>query len=271
MDRSEICRFVSGHIIDHGQEEPPDSRNAGLSFFLAVLLWFDLLSCVTTETAPRLPYRSLLNDGIIKMESVMGCTNRVMCAIGDLAYLYSWKCHTKEDGSLNKRELLLRSLEIEKQLEDELIDLEKTAEQPASGSMKDSSQYSKAVQQATRIFATGALVQLHTMSAYYYPDIFQPQSVVERNVAALKDIEDPQMVRGLVWPLCISGSMAEPDQQPIYRSVIQRALNKSREFGNLNALLVIIEKCWEARRLEPEHHVYWKTAMNELDTKLLLV
>ncbi|KAJ5604669.1 hypothetical protein N7510_009823 [Penicillium lagena] len=271
LDRCDLSSFGKSCVIENELDESFDWQHTALSFFLTVLLWFDLLSCVSTETTPRLPYRRLLDDGIVNMESVMGCTNRVMRAIGDLANLSSWKCRAKELQVLNTRELLLRSLEIEKQLEEGLSELGTTAEQSPGDPMKGPNRFSESVQFVTRAFATSALVQLQTIASDSYPDLFQLQSAVSRNIAILKHIDDPQTVRGLVWPLCVSGSMAEPDQQSIYRNFVRRAMKSSREFGNLDALLLIMEKCWEMRRLEAERDVNWKTAMNELNISLLLI
>jgi hypothetical protein len=87
----------------------------------------------------------------------------------------------------------------------------------------------------------------------------------------MKKITDQQDMRGLVWPICISGSMAETPHQPFYEAVVKDTLGDSaRDFGNCATILKIITKSWEMRRLGQKRPVGWKHAMTEIGFCLLV-
>lgn len=56
-------------------------------FLIAELLWFDIVSCIATEAAPRSDYRRWLEDTDVDISCVTGCENWAMIAIGDIATL----------------------------------------------------------------------------------------------------------------------------------------------------------------------------------------
>ncbi|KAF7551755.1 hypothetical protein G7Z17_g4804 [Cylindrodendrum hubeiense] len=56
-------------------------------FQVANLLWFDIIACTSTGSAPQTPYRQWLNVPEVDMSRVMGCQNWMMAIIGDIATL----------------------------------------------------------------------------------------------------------------------------------------------------------------------------------------
>lgn len=73
--------------------------NTAQKFILANLVWIDILAPLSTGTAPRLPYHDWLDVGKIDMSRVMGCSNCIMIAIGDMMALDS-KAVTMDNGTL---------------------------------------------------------------------------------------------------------------------------------------------------------------------------
>jgi hypothetical protein len=61
--------------------------NTAQKFILSNLVWIDILAPLATRTAPKLPYHDWLNAGKIDMSRVMGCSNCIMIAIGDMMVL----------------------------------------------------------------------------------------------------------------------------------------------------------------------------------------
>lgn len=100
----------------------------GLEFLLGHVLWFDILACVSTGTAPHLPHRTWLDIQELQTAEVMGCSNWVLLSIGNLAELNYWKKDKLQRGILNVRELVDRGREIEDCLQTGLQSLGATTE-----------------------------------------------------------------------------------------------------------------------------------------------
>lgn len=89
----------------------------GLEFLVTNVLWFDILACVSTGTAPQIPYKCWLGVDGVDTANLMGCHNWVLPAIGDIASLKQWKDENELKGLLSVRELASRAHEIELHLE----------------------------------------------------------------------------------------------------------------------------------------------------------
>ncbi len=261
----------------HAMTDISHWQTAALRFLRPVVVWFDLLSCASTGAAPQMPYRALLEDNAVDLESVMGCQNWVMKAIGDLADLHAWKSHARQSGTLSMPHLVSRSREIELRLEQGLDSLDLpsslSAEKLASPTFglpfeKPRSSTSKLV---TSIFATGALVYLHTIVSGALCALPEMQQAVSRTEIAIGRMLDPQMIRGLIWPICITACMAGPKQQQVFERALRMAIGSSRDFGNCETALQILEKCWRIRELDRNRECDWRTAMTEMGICVLLV
>lgn len=269
-------RSPSGSLV---QGTIPNSiESAALPFLIAVVLWFDLLSCASTGLAPRLPYRDLIENRGVNLEHVLGCKNWVMVSIGDLASLNAWKKNARQNGSLSTRELLERSSIIERNLEqglamlatgDVLESLEPTTHKSSS---PNDSESPEVVLTITRVFASAALVQLHTITSGAFPNVPETQFAVKRTMNALKQVTDYQDLRGLIWPLCLSGCMAQAHQQPFFRDLLRKVIGDAQqEFGNCTTVLRVLEACWESQLHDPTQEWNWEQAMADLHICGLLV
>jgi hypothetical protein len=254
---------------------PPRPETAAFPFLVAVVLWFDLLSCVSTGTGPRLAYRAILHDYHISLEDVVGCQNWAMVAIGDLAILDLWKKQAQQDDSLSEQELLLRSQSVREQLEEGLAALESKFNLSSTG---ENSQHpatersNNVVYKVTSVFASAAFVQLYTIVHGAFPGHPDIQIAIQKTIEALEQVQDLQDMRGLIWPICISGCMADEHQQFIFEDLIQRVVGESlQDFGNSTTALRIMQKCWKLRLANPNTQWNWQSTMVEMDICGLLV
>jgi hypothetical protein len=62
-------------------------RKRALRFFVAQVLWNELLACASTGNEPRMPYHMWLNADCINMVDLMGCEHWALEVIGDVALL----------------------------------------------------------------------------------------------------------------------------------------------------------------------------------------
>ncbi|RMZ84646.1 hypothetical protein DV737_g1234, partial [Chaetothyriales sp. CBS 132003] len=181
-------------------QESPKMEDSAIPFLVAVVLWFDLVSCASIGTAPRLPYKALIWNQGIDLERIMGCQNWVMTAIGDSAALNAWKKHAQHTGTLDVGDLVARSQVIEHQLEQGLATLESSHPLEVTNGPPHSHAVSTISRRVTRVFASAALVQLHTFVSGSFPNHPKVRSSVDRTISALEQIADAQDVRGLIWP-----------------------------------------------------------------------
>lgn len=135
----------------------------------------------------------------------------------------------------------------------------------------------------TRVFATAALVQMLTMSTNGLPGS-SIYAAVARAIDALKRLSPSLSKRGLVWPICVAGSMAAADQEPFFESIMSSVLQDGAgghsSFGNCETVLRVMREAWEARRRTQEAEVEgkivgagwgWRRAMGEMGICALLV
>ncbi|OKL60462.1 hypothetical protein UA08_03949 [Talaromyces atroroseus] len=275
-----ISILLGGHassVIELLRETRQSSNSLGeslawqgtaLSFLITVILWFDLLSCASTNCAPRMPYRSLLDANIVDMSTTMGVRNNVMRAIGDIASLSADNIlvHSRIEPSI-----LIERRAIEQSLKRELEILEDEVPLSPSTSKLAPLEHMEKVRDVTRVFATAALVQLGAIFPGNGSGGHTIHDAIEQNMAAIKSIRNSQDVRGLIWPICISGSMAQDEQQQFYEATIRSALNDTpRDFGNCTTLLDILRWCWEKRNEYSSYEVDWRHAMADIGTCLLV-
>jgi hypothetical protein len=90
----------------------------------AVVLWFDILSCISTAHEPKMPYKSWLGNNEIDLSQMMGCQNWAMEEIANLACLDFWKLTARQSRTLSMQQLVIRGQEIETRLENGLKGLD---------------------------------------------------------------------------------------------------------------------------------------------------
>lgn len=198
-----------------------------------------------------------------------------MVAIGDLAILDLWKKQAQQADTLSDQELLLRSQSVREKLEEGLASLESqfNLSSTAANSQHTATEpNNNVVYKVTRVFASAALVQLHTIVHGAFPGHTDIQIAIQKTVKALEQVQDPQDMRGLIWPICISGCMAEEHQQFVFEDLIQKIVGQSlQDFGNSTTALLIMQKCWKLRLTNPNKQWNWQSTMVEIGICGLLV
>ncbi|OLN96590.1 Transcriptional regulatory protein UME6 [Colletotrichum chlorophyti] len=189
--------------------------NAAIRFHVSQLLWFDLLSCVSTGKPPKLPYQTWLRHDEIDISCVMGCQNWAMLALGDVALLET------QVADINFRVLRRRVESIVKRLQDGIN------------------------QSITRVFATTILLQLWAMSTSTEEFHEAVHELVADVIDSLQKIPKGVPLRGLPWPICVAGAMAGPDQRYFFEDLLEKILEpNAAEFTNCNTVLRILRESW---------------------------
>ena len=186
------------------------------------------------------------------MTDVMGCENWIMEVIGDLATLDAQKPYLELD-----------------EFEESRIKRQHThdATVPADPNVRTNWQLEYSTSNYVSLaFAESALVWCHFLAPS--PDgLLSPgcQAAVTQAVETLSRAPETTPLRGLVWPICIAGSLASKEQQQLVQEVMDRTARQANtSFGNCGPVMDIIKHCWEAQ-------VDWRTAMSYNSNYVLLI
>ncbi|KAK0376266.1 hypothetical protein CLIM01_06392 [Colletotrichum limetticola] len=254
--------------------------SAAIRFHVSQLLWFELLSCVSTGEPPRLPYQRWLSHEEIDVSCVMGCQNWAMLALGDVASLEA------QVTEMNPRALSRKIADITKRLEDGVGYLGVEQKVPSipsqyygvwndtnSSGQPDSALISQSI---TRIYATAVLVQLHTISANIEDAPENALETIHNAVSgvmdALQSVPDGLSLKPVTWAMCVAGAMAAPDQQPFFENLIEGILESSGSgFTNVDTVLRVLKECWRERDYHGTDNSVPRNAMSRLGICALLI
>lgn len=265
VSKIKLPPFDDVDYLPSTQQDPGDiaAVRRGLKyarrFEITKLLWFEILSTASTGVPPRMPYRPWLDSQEILMADYVGCHNWVMRAIGDLSMIqFGGDC----PGIDQRRETLLG---LEKMLREGI-------ERLRAGSKRPGAPVSYYI---SRVFATGALVLLHFILSSTHPAEADIYGAVGFVMGELRQAPAHVSLRGVVWTICIAGSLAQPDQQPFFEHLMTRILNKGNKshpnFGNCESVQRILRQCWTKRHEDPLGDWTWRDAMAQLGDFPLLV
>lgn len=187
----------------------------------------------------------------------MGCENWVMIMISEIAWLGTWRRKHESDPTIDfKQQLILTEQNIRSRLEsknsetlEELTALR--AIHRGTPPFYFTELYNKHTNLLiTYIFACASLIYLQMVIT----DNLLPEDIdmmLHNTINAMRMIPNPQMFRGLVWPLSVAGCLASSKQdQDFFREISRGAVTDSRSFGNSSSAFEILEKSWELQRRE---------------------
>ncbi|KAF5541168.1 C6 zink-finger PRO1A [Fusarium phyllophilum] len=249
---------------------------AAMAFHLPVLLWMDLLACVATREAPRLPYDKWLEPNCtFQLAHIMGCRNSVMKSIGDLAVLSQWKSDCLKRGSLDPKTFQTKRQHIE----DELENVMDATSMAAMESQRLSSSHKKPEQRpeqdcVTRIFAAAALAQLAALTTQVLKSISTTiaRRGVSRVILEIKVASQIVSPRQLSWPICVAGCLADRDQQPFFEALLGSVLSEETGMiGNCGTVRDILRACWSNKAEQPDHQWDCSSTMKQLGVYALLI
>jgi hypothetical protein len=124
----------------------------------------------------------------------------------------------------------------------------------------------------TRLYATAALVQLHTIDPDSRLTDHRLRHAVARVLHNLQRIEKDLSIRGVAWVLCIVGSVAHLAEQKIFEGMLTEVLdNTTSGFTNCDTVLRIIRHAWTQQRQCPAQLWTARRAMADMGISALLL
>ncbi|EKJ77490.1 hypothetical protein FPSE_02363 [Fusarium pseudograminearum CS3096] len=237
-----VIQNLTSSDFDFDASDPSSSdfdfqrgMNTAQKFLLSNLVWIDILAPLATGTAPKLPYHDWLNAGKIDMSRVMGCSNCIMIAIGDMMALSS------EASTLDGDDLGIAIRGLEKRIMGGI-----------DAALDGASSLTPTNRSVTHLFATAALVQLYTIASENGISSPDPHTAVSRVIEVLNHLPPHISLRATPWPLCVAGSMALPPNEQYFDDLFKKLMDNA-EAGFTNCVSVATKILQYFPQLEKHH------------------
>ncbi|KAG2154035.1 fungal-specific transcription factor domain-containing protein [Suillus clintonianus] len=268
------CEFSIKFL--NGVHRSPDwaliSCNDSMRFIIKTSIWFDVLASATLIRPPKFldvlrsfydPDTAFNSDRPeLSMMRVMGCENRIVLGLAEIANLACWKDEHRRAGKLSVPELVRHGQRIEALLKP-----------PASDSYQsrdNDTEKSRRRRLTSDVFRASALVYLHSVISGDHPQCPEIVENIAETVKCLKRAEDMDtarhVVRSVVFSICICGCLTD---NPVYRSYFLQRLHEQQNetVGNCARVAELMQGVWKSReRGEP---VDWRVVMRQ--SQMLLV
>jgi C6 transcription factor Pro1 len=274
------------------KNHPWSADQASLRFSVAQLLFADTLAATALEQPPRLMHhhQSLLTEPDedmrksfpdtdreylfphIDLTEFIGIPNWVIISIGEIAALDSWKKGMKRSGSLSVAQLVHRASVIEQSLRNNMA-----AQEIADRRELDSTrirdplldlvsrpglyprEFSTASSSHWRVWAQAVLTYLNAVVSGWQPSNPEIRNSVATTIQTLLNFPSPSCLRGVIWPITVTGCMANPEEEQTFRDLIG-ALGPLRRFGTSLKALAIMENTWANRANNEDNADQWDFA-----------
>lgn len=115
-------------------------------------------------------------------------------------------------------------------------------------------------------------MHLHLILLKTHPTEADIHGAVAAVIKELEQAPEKVSLRGVVWTICLAGSVARPDQQPFFERLMARILGTAEtNFGNCECVQRILRHCWTKRHEDPLVEWTVRDAMEETGDFPLLV
>jgi len=259
------------------QKTPWRADQAALRFVTASLIFFDVLAATALEQAPRLqkyhqhilaaPEQNSAGHELIPpklrldMKDFVGIENWILLAIGSIAALDSWKKEMKASNSLSITQLVTRAGSIECNLRTKIptLDLPPPPSPPPHAfdpAVRPDQPRPNAV---SRIWAQAALTYLAIVVSGWQPRSPEIRVSVTLTLAMMRALPSPACLRTVVWPLCVTGCVAEREEEAGIRNMVA-SMDTAQAFGTTTEAMKIMEEVWANRERIGESPDSWDVA-----------
>jgi hypothetical protein len=278
------------------KNHPWGPDQAILRFFTAQILLFDTLASTSLQQPPRLQqwHQCLLSEASeetkkslpdiekeqttphINLQEFVGVQNWVILSIAEIAALDSWKKEMKKSGSLSVTQLVTRATAIQERLFTSLQTLREPCVTPVPHPLP---QYFAGGAHTlhgpvlnTQIWGQATITYLCVVLSGWQPSSSEIRNSVAQTIELLLSLPSPDCLRTLVWPFTVTGCLAAPDQEQVFRDMVA-AMGPLKVFGTIRESLAILEHVWARRAEIDEHPDQWDlgACLNCLHQPVLLI
>jgi hypothetical protein len=273
--------FLQGPAMHASPAMALMSCSDNIRFIIKTSMWFDVLASATLIRRPmfldvlrwlyapstaRFDGRPAAAVKELSMMGIMGCENRIVLALAEIADLACWKAEHLQEGNLSVPTLVRRGQRIEQILTDD------DRNSLFGGDYFDDGDQEKCNQRflTSEVFRASALVYLHSVISGDHPQCPEIVNGIETTVKCLKRAKDistaRSVVRSVVFSICICGCLTDdPDHRRYFLHRLQE--QQSETVGNCARVSDLMRQVWDRRgRGEP---VDWRDVMRK--SQMLLV
>ncbi|KAF2180359.1 hypothetical protein K469DRAFT_741192 [Zopfia rhizophila CBS 207.26] len=256
-------------VVDPSNPSLWNADQAAFRFFSAILLVDDIISSTSLERPPRLReyHPHLLANDLkpdqevpLELEDFIGCQNWALLLVGEIAALDAWKKDMKKGGTLSTVQLVQRAGVLERGLDDglarlDVLDPRQRRSSKPTGAIDVLAEYNLYNRQPcapdvrtsfTRIWAHAARTYLLIVVSGWQPANPQVRNSVARTIDLFTGLASSGWLRTLAWPFCVTGCLAEEEQEPVFREMVS-SMGALEMFGTMRQALSIMEHVWRNR------------------------
>lgn len=260
------------------RNSPLSNETQVLEFFASTYIWADILAeashGIKVSSDGHFDYLCLLRQGVIDMRSTMGCHNSVMIAIKEVSTFALLM-------KLQKYEETIKASALNAQIRGLIREWQHGLSHAAEGSEADSCL-------VTLLYAYGALAYLQTtviqLKAVVRGTYFDGDDQLDIHQTVTQCLEllealPPHLLIRVCWPFTVAGCMASGgegvqegyDYHERFKAVLSRVESAGHVLGFTWKGLMVMEECWRLRRCKPESVWCWRTTMEHMQARILLI
>jgi hypothetical protein len=213
-----------------------------------------------------------LGADCINMVNLMGCEHWALEVIGDIASLDA------RTTQLSNEQIMETTAGCEHRLKRgiEALEAKKACHRPRCTSFSELDRQRRQIRTyyVTLAFATTAKLLLNlaklAASSSKHRVGENVHTLVDQIIVILTQAAEMMSLRGLVWPICISGSLANATQQKQISSIMEAVVSSGdSSFGNCGSIMGVLERCW--RNETGNQGTPWRAAMADVGHYVLLI
>jgi hypothetical protein len=244
-----------------------NNDQAAFQFFTSFLLYADVVASIQLGRPSQLQHHhrslvasreaSTVPDGqaqqLLGLESYIGCHSWVLTTLSEISTMEITKRSAQHKEAYCLEELTGKGYELMTKLQEGMRKVDASIQSEFLTIQLDSIKLGDNDTTQTKKRALITKAWLHAAMIYLsvVVDGWQPNNpFIHDNVNSILNIMDifsPQLaIRSLMWPLCISGFLAMPEQEPTFGRILS-ALGPLQALGPAKQAFRLMQQVWELR------------------------
>jgi len=259
------------------EEEAADAEQVATFRLLSgTLIWLDILSAITSGTAPfLLSYHPsvLTSSSPIKLGDIMGSRNWIMLQIGRISALHEHKMQALDQGQFDStyfdQTVEHISRDIQSGLTHEALDGFNISDSDPAATFCAGSidTVSDPVSLITHSFVYMATFYLHLVN-HGFQNLETQEGIISAAMRMLQTQISVHLLPALVAPLFVIGSVAKNQDEQFFRGIFSSPPLSDASLKHRERILPILEEVWTRRRTAPRFS--WNDCL-ELTSETLLL
>ncbi|KAF4967025.1 hypothetical protein FSARC_5316 [Fusarium sarcochroum] len=225
------------------------TEQASLQFFVAFLIYADVISGIMTGTPPKLQahHKNLIDDqgGLpaLRMEEIIGCPGWILSLLGEISVVEASRRvetgNAKTTGGEEERTIIAA---LKSKLEANLAPM-----QSSPGEAFATSPLNSQRQQVANAWIHGAMLYLLVVEkGCQLPDTETDHHVQSIINTLESSFPSKLSLRTIMWPYFMAGLLAGPDDEKAFKEAVLK-LGPLKAFGSAKEALGALERVWSLR------------------------